>query len=316
MPLLLDAVVYGVVLLGAAVVTVYGAGYLGQAGEDVPVMIAGLVVAFMASLLWPILRRLHARPSNSGAELTVKKLEDLADAIRVLTDHTSLSGDARRVLNRRAEKDLLCRAIEEDIGAEDWDAAVVLCRELAERFGYRIEAEEFRARIESKRGEMHDKRVSDAIARLDGLIIQRRWDVALRESQRIQRTFPESHRVEQLRERVEQARAVYKVDLERRFLDAAQHEQFDEAMELLKELDGYLTEQEAGPYREVARGVIGKARENLGAQFKLAVRDKQWSKAAGLGRRIVNEFPNTRMATEVREMLDGILARANAAAGV
>jgi hypothetical protein len=175
-----------------------------------------------------------------------------------------------------------------------------------------VEAEEFRAKIDSMRGEMQERRVADAIARLDGLIIQRRWDVALREAARIQRSFPDSHRVETLRQRVEQARAVYKADLERRFLDAAQHLSYEEAMELLKELDGYLTEHEAEPFREVARGVIGKARENLGAQFKLAVRDKQWSRAAQLGRRIINEFPNTRMATEVREMLDGILQRANA----
>lgn len=312
--LMVDGIVYGVVFIGSAFVALYGAGYLGKSGGDTVLMVAGIICMLMTAVLWPILRRLHsARQASTGGDTaTVEKLEQLTEAIQVLTDHASLSTDARRVLNRRAEKDLLCRAIEEDIHAEDWDAAMVLCRELADRFGYRAEAEEFRARIDARRGEAVDRRVSDAIARLDGLIIQRRWDVALREAMRIQRTFPDSHRVETLRQRVEQARAVYKADLERRFLDAAQHEQFDEAMELLKELDAYLTEHEAEPFREVARGVIGKARENLGAQFKVAVRDKQWPRAAALGRRIINEFPNTRMATEVREMLDGILQRANA----
>lgn len=311
-----DTIVYGVAFAGSAAVALYGAGYLGNGGGgDSALMAVGLACMLGTAILWPILRRLHAPVSAKGDGMTPKKLEELAEAIRVLTDHASLSGDARRVLNRRAEKELLCRAIQEDIKAEDWDAAMVLCRELAERFGYRIEAEEFRAKIESHRGEAQERRVQDAIARLDGLIIQRRWDVALRESGRIQRSFPESHRVETLRQRVEQARAVYKADLERRFLDAAQAQQVEEAMEMLKELDSYLTEHEAEPFREVARGVIGKARENLGAQFKVAVRDKQWPKAAVLGRRIVNEFPNTRMATEVREMLDGILTRANATAG-
>jgi hypothetical protein len=115
---------------------------------------------------------------------------------------------------------------------------------------------------------------------------------------------------------VDNARGVYKADLERRFLDAAGQDHIEEALGLLKELDGYLTESDAEPFREVARGVIGKARENLGAQFKIAVRDRQWSTAAAVGRRIINEFPNTRMATEVRDMLDGILARANSSAGV
>lgn len=311
--LIVDGVVYAVVFAGSGLVALYGAGYIGSDARDVVIMVTGLACMLLTAVLWPILRRLHAPTTATGDALTAQKIEELADAIRVLTDHASLSGDARRVLNRKAEKDLLCRAIEEDIHAEDWDAAMVLCRELADRFGYRMEAEEFRAKIESYRGEAQERRVQDSIARLDGLIIQRRWDVALREAARIQRSFPDSPRVETLRQRVEQARAVYKADLERRFLDAAQAQQVEEAMELLKELDSYLTEHEAEPFREVARGVIGKARENLGAQFKVAVRDKQWPKAAALGRRIVNEFPNTRMATEVREMLDGILTRANAA---
>ena len=223
--LLVDGIVYGVAFVGAAIVALYGAGYIGRAGGDTVLMVAGLVCMIMTAVLWPILRRLHiARAAGTNDAQTVQKLENLTEAIRVLTDHASLSTDARRVLNRRAEKDLLCRAIEEDVNAEDWDAAMVLCRELADRFGYRAEAEEFRARIDSRRGEAVDRRVSDAIARLDGLIIQRRWDVALREAMRIQRTFPDSHRVETLRQRVEQARAVYKADLEHRFLDAAQHQ--------------------------------------------------------------------------------------------
>jgi hypothetical protein len=41
------------------------------------------------------------------------------------------------------------------------------------------------------------------------------------------------------------------------------------------------------------------------------VRDRQWGAAAAIGRRIINEFPNTRMAHEVRSVLDGVLARAN-----
>ncbi|GIW74844.1 MAG: hypothetical protein KatS3mg103_1366 [Phycisphaerales bacterium] len=48
----------------------------------------------------------------------------------------------------------------------------------------------------------------------------------------------------------------------------------------------------------------------MGAKFKLAVRDKRWVEAAALGERIIAEFPNSRMAAEVRELLDGIRERA------
>jgi len=265
------------------------------------------LVLTLAPIAWLLFQVLRAAPN----ERMNRRIESLGDSIRALNEHAALSDDARRVLNRRTERDLLCRAIEEDIQAEAWDAAIVLCKELADRFGYRADAEEFRARIEHSRAEIQERRVSDAIARLDGLIVQRRWEVAVREAARIMRLFPDSPRAENLRQRVEQARAVYKADLERRFLEAADQNKIEPAMEMLKELDLYLSENEAEPFREVARGVISKARDNLGAQFKIAVQDRQWSAAAAMGRRIIKEFPNTRMANEVRGMLDGILSRAN-----
>lgn len=266
-----------------------------------------IVVLSLAPVTWQLRRRV-----NQHMFIT-RKIDSLIDSIRRMGDSTMLSDDARRVLNRGEERELLCKAIEEDIQAQAWDAAIVLCDELAQRFGYRQDAEEFRARIELARSEIQERKVADAIARLDGLIVQRRWDVAASEARRIQRLFPDSSRVERLRDRVEQARAVYKQDLERRFLDSAQSGRVEDAMAQLKELDAYLSEQEAEPLREVARGVISKARDNLGAQFKIAVQDRQWAQAASLGKRIVNEFPNTRMAQEVRSVLDGILARANQA---
>ncbi len=268
-------------------------------------LVGGMLVFVAAPVLW------HMRIRRAGEDLLSRRVESMTDSIRLLRDQSALSDDARRVLNRQTERNLLCRAIEEDIQSQAWDAAMVLCEELSERFGYRADAEEFRARIDLARSEIQERRVSDAIARLDGLIVQRRWDVAIREAARIGRLYPDTPRVENLRQRVESARGIYKQDLERRFLEAAHAARVEEAMTLLKELDLYLSENDAEPFREVARGVISKARENLGAQFKLAVQDRQWATAAGLGRRIINEFPNTRMAQEVRGLMDGILQRAN-----
>lgn len=302
---------YAFVLCASIGLIVAGAGVLGFSPQT-EVRVAGYVGLFLFLTLAPVACTLHRRAKNTTMDTLPRQLEALADAVRMLHDQSALSDDARRVLNRRVERDLLCRAIEEDIQTENWDAAIVLCKELADRFGFRTEAEEFRARIETGRAEIQERRVRDSISHLDGLIVQRRWDAALQEAARIHRLFPESPKVERLRDRVLQARAVYKEDLERRFLDAADQSRIDEAMTLLKEMDSYLSENEAEEFREVARGVIGKARENLGAQFKIAVRDRRWPIAAALGRRIIAEFPNTRMAVEVRGMMDGILSKANA----
>lgn len=252
---------------------------------------------------------IRSAPAGGGEDVS-DAVARLALEIERLGEMNALSDDARRVLNRRRERELLRHAIEEDVAAGDWDAAMVLVKELAERFGYRADAEEFRERIETARFQTVDRRVAEAVAKLDRLIMQLRWDEATIEAGRITRLYPDSPRVEGLRHRVEHARMTYKTDLERRFLHAAQNDQIEDAMGLLKELDAYLTEAEAEPYQEVARGVIGKARENLGVQFKLAVQDKDWGRALQAGERVLAEFPNSRMAGEIREMIDGLRTRA------
>jgi hypothetical protein len=251
-----------------------------------------------------------AHVDRTKAQL-MERVEELTRTVRALNNHASLSNDARRVLNRQAERDLLRLAIEEDIESRNWDAAMVLVKELADNFGYRADAEEFRRKIDQARYQTVDREVSDAIGYLDGLIIQRRWDEALVDAARIQRLYPDSPRVEPLKARVEDARALYRKELERRFLQAAQEGRPEEALLLMKELDPYLTVTEAEPLREMARGVIGMARDTLGASFKMAVQDRQWREAARLGDRIIAEFPNSRMASEVRDVIDGIRMRAN-----
>jgi hypothetical protein len=277
------------------------------------VLAAGGVGVILTVLLAPIglaLGRRGGEPVRAGASGETD-LRQLARAIENLAEQQSLSDEACRVLNRRRDRELLLRAIEEDMGAEDWEAAMVLVKELAERFGYRSDAEEYRQRIDQARFETVQRRVNEGIANLESLIEQRRWDQALVEAARIGRLYPDSPRVDGLRHRVEHARQLYKADLERRFLLAAEREEVDAAMAMLRELDAYLTEPDAEPFREVARGVIGKARDNLGAQFKLAVHDRNWARAEEIGERLIEQFPNSRMAQEVRGMLDSIRARAH-----
>jgi hypothetical protein len=271
-------------------------------------VLAGLLALFGVLLLAPLIAAIR----SSGAGPSMDRMSDLVSALERLAEEQALSDDARRVLNRRRERDILCRAIEEDIAAQDWDAATILVKELAERFGYRVEAEEFRQRIERTRSESTERQVSNAIRNLDALIVRRLWDEAESEAARITRIYPHSSRVEGLRHRVERARERYKADLERRFLNAAKEGRVDDAHEMLKELDRYLTEAEAEPYQELARGIIGQARENLGVQFKLSVQDRDWRRAAEVGERIIKEFPNTRMAEEIRAVIDGIRERAQA----
>ncbi len=240
----------------------------------------------------------------------IEQLKLVQQATDRMCQHAALSDDARRVLNRTRERELLCRAIEEDIRSQDWSAAQVLVTELASRFGYEQDAERFRMLIERARAEGLDMEINNAIKELDHLIVQRHWDEAIAKADTISASFPTSPRVKGLRERVLNARVQYKEEIERRFLLAAQAERVDEAMEIMGELDHYLMEEEAEPFREVARGVIGKAKQNLGAAFKLACQDKQWAIAVSLGQQINEQFPNSRMSQEVEGLMPQLRQRA------
>lgn len=296
-----------VILAGAAAVI------SGRPGVDplFPAAAFGLI-----ALLAPITLMQAWKIGHPGGAVQERQMAELIRAVETLAQEGGLSEGAKQVLHRRQERDLLCRAIEQDITDEDWDAAMVLVKELAERFGYRADAEEFRTRIERARAQTLDRKVIEALAGLDEMIRRRHWAESFAEAARITRLYPDSHRVDNLRQRVDDARHRYRKDLERRFLIAAEGEHVEQAMELLRELDSYLTQGEAEPFQEVARGVIGKLRENLGVRFKLAVQDHLWNEAVAVGEKITAEFPNTRMAQEVRELMPMLRERAEGRARV
>ncbi|MEN0020542.1 MAG: hypothetical protein AAF747_06645, partial [Planctomycetota bacterium] len=223
----------GVLSIAAVVIASAGAAALATYGivqELVPCIAAGF--GSLAVVIGTAPAALRPRVS-SGA--TADKMSELAAAVRRLGELQALSDDARRVLNRDRERELLREAIERDIATRDWNAGLVLVKELADRFGYREDAEQFRKRIESAQAETIERDIADATTELDKLIVNRRWDDARAEANRIRRLFPERARTKNLLDRVEHARRRVRSDVEARFLDAAQSERTDEAMQLLKE---------------------------------------------------------------------------------
>lgn len=236
--------------------------------------------------------------------------DDVAQLLRSVNDRLLISDAAKRISQRQRDRDLLRRAIQEDLARRDLDGAFALAIDLANVYGYKQEAEEIREKIRQERAVQYQERVNTAIASLEQLLADHKWEEANAEAEKIQRLFPDSPRVQQLPNRVKHAWVQHKHDLERQFLEAAKRDDIERAMELLKELDKYLEPSEAAPFTEVARGVIGKKKENLGVQFKLAVHDREWIEAVQVGEQVIREFPNTRMADEVRSMLDLLRERA------
>ncbi len=263
--------------------------------------VLALILTAGLYLLIAALNRLADRPSASGGS---------GESLGSLREALMLSETAKRILYRERDRQALRKAIREDIDKRDYEAALTLVSQMSQVYGYRLEAEQFRSEIEAARAAEQEKKIDDAIRGIDQMVSRHEFEKAVLEAGRIERVYAESDRVQNLRKRVRDARDRYKHELERKFLDAAGRDDIEVAMELMKELDMYLTEGDAAPFLETARGVIGKKRQNLGVQFKLAVHDKEWTAASRVGEQIIREFPNSKMAEEVRGMLDVLRQRA------
>lgn len=308
------------VLLSLAIVSVLGAAMaLDQAAQSQTgrsvwalLMALGVLLAFGAAIAGLIGSIRWAAAGQESAELqrVAVQQQEAQALLKSINDRLLISDSAKRIAYRRQDREALRQAIREDIDKGDFDAAIVLVDEMSQTYGYREEAEQFREEIEAARRAEIEQKITRAIAELDLLIRDGQWDRAAIEAAKIQRLFPDSPRVRTLDRRVREAREERKRKLERDFLQASQRDEIDRAIDLLKELDKYLTEAEAEPFRETARGVIGKKRENLGVQFKMAVHDKEWTSAVRIGEQIIRDFPNTKMSEEVRKMIDVLRERA------
>ncbi len=237
----------------------------------------------------------------------------LRRAIDELRENSMLSDNAKRVLFRDRELDLLRGAIEDDIARGDYNAAITLCDEMSALFGQRQEAEAFRSRIAQARAQQYELEVQAAIDQFEASLDENNWAVVHQQAARIRRLYPDSHVVRDLEFRIETARNKHKSELEGRFLEAAEQDDPAAAMQLLKQLDHYLSRDEAQGLTAAAQAVILRHRESLGHAFRSAVNEHRWSEAAERGEAIIAEYPNSQMASEVRPMIEVLLSRAGQA---
>ena len=275
------------------------------------------VVAIIGAVRWavygpsrPLLRR--------GEDQTMQLLNSINDRLLI-------SDGAKHIAYRRQDRDTLRQAIQEDIAKGDFESALVLAHEIGNVYGYQEESKQIRGEIQLAREAEMQRKVTIAISTLDELLATHQWPRAMQEADKFQRLYHDSPQVEGLVQHARDSFEQYKQDLKKQLIDAGDHSDFDRAMDLLTEIDPYLSPAEAEELRDLARTVIAKKRENLGVQFRMAARDliaaisperpddtkvdSEWSRARRVGDQIIEQFPNTKMATEVRDALDGLQQR-------
>jgi hypothetical protein len=121
--------------------------------------------------------------------------------------------------------------------------------------------------------------------------------------------YPDSEEAKVMRPRLIEKKGEHKKVLLNAWDDAVKRRATDRSLEILKELDLYLTPAEGLALQEAARDVFKDKLHNLGIQFSLAVSGEQWDKAIQVGQEIMRDFPNSRMSAEIREKMDVLKQR-------
>ncbi len=236
-------------------------------------------------------------------------LRQQSATIRAIADNTAMSDFARRVVHREKDHEFLRDSIHGAIIREDYEAAQHLIESLDRELGHGEEARAFRAEVERARAATLDERIEAAVKRFDQLCAGHKWDQARREAVRLAKQFPGSELIAALSAEVDVRRQQHKRNLLREYDQAARRNDVERATQLLVELDLYLAPNEAAALKDSARGVFRAKLMQMGVQFSLAVTDKQYQSAIEIGNHIMREFPNSRYAHEIADMLPHLRKR-------
>ncbi len=302
----------GAVLFGVALV---GLALMGYADSPKLWMVsAGVFLVFLATVVFILTPLLLKAESTLSRQLTVAR--DLSEALAAqnaalteIAGNTRISDVAKSLARRDEELDALRTAIREDLRTENWDAAVYLIDEIERRFGCKEEADKLREELDDARAERIESRLQEAIEIIDGHFHNFEWTRAEVEIERLKSALPDNPRVLGLEDRMRALQGQHKHDLIASWDEAVRKSDTDHAIDILKELDQYLSPAEARTLRDSARDVFKEKLLQLGVQFQFAVRDHRWQDALETGLELIRDFPNARMANEVREVLDTLRDR-------
>lgn len=320
------------VLVFAVLAIIAGAALIGQGVDAVlrsdqprsmliPAVAYGLAMITAAvvglAFTWLLLKiESHSnRQYNQMIELC-ELIRRHGDILSSIAQSSRISEGTKSITARAEEREAVRSAIREEVAREDWEAALYLVDQMEHRFGYQDEADRLRTQIvEARTADMRD-RLNEALGRIEEHWGAYEWERASQEIERLMRVLPDDKHTKRLPEEHQKRREARKAELLAAWSEAVNQTGLEEdidvdrAIRILKELDSYLTREEARRLEQSARGVFKAKLVQFGMQFEYAVRDHRWRDALEIGIQIVDEFPNSRMASEVRNMESVLRQRA------
>jgi len=271
------------------------------------VLLLGALV-FLSALL-AMLSRLFKivdalKDNSTKLEEVTGALEKIHTGLAQINHSTRLSEKAKAIAFRDEEKRSLREAVFDKLQQHDFDAAYEIINEIANRPEYKELSEQLQTQADKYRNATDQERIIQVITHIDKLLEDCLWAKASAQIEQLINGYPDSEKAKAMRQKLIDCKEERKKILLAAWDDAVKSQDTDRSLALLKELDMYLTPNEGLALQEAARDVFRTKLHNLGVQFSIAVTEKRWANALDIGQHIVSDFPNSKMAEEIREKLD------------
>lgn len=240
---------------------------------------------------------------STKMEEATKSLANIHEGLEQIKHSTRVSEVVKAIAFRDDERESLREAVFDKLKERDFDGAYEIADEIAGHAGYRSLAEDLRREIDQYRDATEDERVDQTIGHIEALFGSAQWAKASVQIESLIRMHPGSDKAKTLRQELVDHKEQHKRSLLTAWDNAIKRQETDRSLEILRELDMYLTPNEALALQEAAKDVFRTKLHNLGVQFAMAISDKQWAGALDVGQQIIRDFPNSRMSNEIREKL-------------
>ena len=288
----------------------HGAIYQFLAATTCFLLWAGGSIAIFAGLLL-LHKAVEALKINSeNLENSAEMLSRQNNLLIQVSQATRLSDTAKEIVFRDSEQMELGEAVLTKLHQHDFDEAEAMVHAMSGYPKYKDLADRLERMMEKYRNATEEGRIKQITSHIEDLFERKLWMQAATQVENLVKMFPYSEKAKTMPDRLRQRKDRQKRELLADWDLAVREKNTDRGLEILKELDLYLTPNEALALRESASSVFKTKLHNLGVEFSVAVAEQNWKKALETGRDIVQNFPNSRMAAEIRSKLDILSDRA------
>ena len=298
------------VVLTLAAATVWLVIYYPALPGYATIVFAEIIVASLFAIIisgWAFVRNIkdNGEKLETIAEMTNRNNELLSQ----IAHNVKLSDSVKDIAFHNTEITELKEAVLGTLHQHDFNSTYAMIDSMARRTEYQSLAEHLRKVADKYRYATEEEQINQAIAHIDKLCAEYHWLLAADQIKKFQKAFPYSEKAQAMSKVLREKKDERKKQLLAVWDEAVQNEDTDRSLEILRELDLYLTPTEGLALQESASSVFRTKLHSLGVQFSVAVTEKQWEKALKTGQEIVRDFPNSRMAHEIRAKMEALSLR-------